>query len=201
MGMSRGGFIKLERGENQLTSETISRAARVFQVTEAEVVSGPSVVPVMGRVGAGGTIETEWENLTEPLFEIELPFPVSEDAIGFEIEGNSMWPRYDPHDVIVVSKAGEPLDGLLGFEAVVRTGNADENGNRYLKRPIRSGAPGLYDLESYNAPVMRGLRIAWAAGIIAHVPASRWRRLNGKAVKTAMAKTSPARTPRGVRRR
>jgi hypothetical protein len=73
----------------------------------------------MGRVGAGGTIETEWENLTEPLFEIELPFPVSEDAIGFEIEGNSMWPRYDPHDVIVVSKAGEPLDGLLGFEAVV----------------------------------------------------------------------------------
>jgi hypothetical protein len=199
--MSRGGFIKLERGENQLTSETIARAARVFRAAEAEVVSGPSIVPVMGRVGAGGTIETEWENLAEPLFEIELPFPVSEDAIGFEIDGLSMWPRYDPHDVIVVSKAGEPLDSLLGFEAVVRTGATDENGNRYLKRPIRSGTPGLYDLESYNAPIMRGLRIAWAAGIIAHVPASRWRRLNGKAVKAAVAKAEAARAPRGARRR
>jgi transcriptional regulator with XRE-family HTH domain len=39
MGMSRGGFIKIERGENNLTSETIARAARVFGVSEAEILS------------------------------------------------------------------------------------------------------------------------------------------------------------------
>lgn len=188
MGMSRGGFIKIERGENQLTSETITRAARVFGVSEAEVIAAGNAIPVVGRVGAGGSIETQWENHSEPLFEIELPFPVGEDAIAFEIDGNSMWPRYDAGDVIVVSRSGEHLDGLLGFDAVLRTGDADENGNRYLKRIIRSGTTGLFDLESYNAPPMREQRIAWAAGVIAHVPASRWRRLNGKAVKAAVDK-------------
>jgi transcriptional regulator with XRE-family HTH domain len=198
MGVSRGQFIKLERGERRLYPEYIAMAARAFDVPETAIISDATgSIPVVGRVGAGGSIETEWENLTEPLFEIELPFPVGEDAIGFEIEGNSMWPRYDPHDVIVVSKAGEPIDTLLGFDAVLRTGADDGNGNRFLKRPIRSSTPGLFDLESYNAPPMRGLRIAWAAGIIAHVPASRWRRLNGKAVKAAVAKARAPAKRRG----
>lgn len=151
-----------------------------------------SVIPVVGRVSGGGAIETEWENQTEPLFEIELPFPLGEDAIGFQITGESMWPKYDPDDVIVVSRHGEPLDGLLGFEAVVRTGARDEPGSRYFKRIIRAGTPGLFDLESYNAPPMRNRQVGWAAGLIARVPASRWRRLNGAAVKAAVKKAKKA---------
>ena len=39
MGMSRGGYLKIQRGENRLTSTTIARAAKAFGVTESDVVS------------------------------------------------------------------------------------------------------------------------------------------------------------------
>jgi transcriptional regulator with XRE-family HTH domain len=39
MGMSRGGYIKVERGENRLTSTSIANAARAFGVSESEIVS------------------------------------------------------------------------------------------------------------------------------------------------------------------
>ena len=39
MGMSRGGYIKVERGENRLTSTSIANAARAFGVSESDIVS------------------------------------------------------------------------------------------------------------------------------------------------------------------
>ena len=194
MGVSRGQFIKLERGERRLTENYIRQAAIAFNVPDATVLGDGRSVPVVGRVSAGGSIDTAWENHAEPLFEIELPFPLGEDAIGFEITGESMWPRYDEGDVIVVSRHGEPLEALLGFEAVVRTGDSDESGGRYFKRVIRAGTPGLFDLESYNAPPMRAQKVFWGAGLIARVPASRWKRINGKAVKAAVNKARKVRS-------
>ena len=187
IGISRGMLIKIERGERSFKPHQVSAAAKAFGVPEAEV-HAPSVVPVVGIVGAGGAIDTEWESLSEPLFEIELPILVGDDAIGFEISGDSMWPRYDPGDVIVVSRIGEPLENLLDFEAVVRVGSDDSGGARYFKRIIRGATPGLFDLESYNAPPIRGQHVAWGASLIVKVPAKRWRKLNGEAVKRAVKK-------------
>jgi len=39
MGMSRGGYLKIQRGENRLTSTTISLAARAFGVAESDILS------------------------------------------------------------------------------------------------------------------------------------------------------------------
>ena len=167
----------VETGRAGVSTATIAALAPVLQTTVAWLTAeaGPEesastaqrpVIPVVGRVGAGGAISTEAENLAAPLFEIELPFPIDEDAVGFEIHGDSMWPRYDAGDVIVVSRHCEPLDGLLGFEAVVRVGAPDEPGDRFFKRVIRGAEQGTFDLESYNAPPMRNQRIGWAAGLI-----------------------------------
>jgi transcriptional regulator with XRE-family HTH domain len=49
MSMSRGGFIKIERGENQLTAETIVRAARVFGATVAEVLDPEASVAIQKK--------------------------------------------------------------------------------------------------------------------------------------------------------
>jgi transcriptional regulator with XRE-family HTH domain len=46
MGMSRGGYLKIQRGENRLTSTTIARAAQAFGVRESEVVSGVKAASV-----------------------------------------------------------------------------------------------------------------------------------------------------------
>ncbi len=188
MGMSRGGYIKIERGENQLTSSTIARAAEIFGVNEANILAPSSVIPIVALVSAGGGIETAWENLSEPLAEIEIPFHLGEDVIGFRIVGDSMWPKYDPDDVVVVARAGEPLESLLGWEAVVKTGDGD----RYFKRIVRGARPHAYDLESYNAPTIRAREITWASGRIATVPAARWRMIERKAAKPKARKAKTA---------
>src|SRR5438093_8156549 len=48
-------------------------------------------VPIMGRVGAGASIEPEHEQVPpEGLGEVELPFPFPEETIAFEVAGDSM---------------------------------------------------------------------------------------------------------------
>src|ERR1700740_3241095 len=47
--------------------------------------------PIMGRAGAGATIEPEHEQVPpEGLGEVELPFPMEADTIAFEVGGVSV---------------------------------------------------------------------------------------------------------------
>lgn len=184
MGVSRGQLIKLERGERRLTADYIHVAARAFGVPESAVIGSEHAVPVVGLVGAGGSISTEHENdRFEPLFSIDLPISFNEDVIAFQVAGDSMFPAYHDGDVIVVSRAGAPVDTLLGLEAVVKVNGSDEPGDRYFKKLIRGANPTTFDLESYNAPTMRGVRISWASAIIVRVPKSQFQRRNGAGAK------------------
>jgi transcriptional regulator with XRE-family HTH domain len=55
MGISRGQFIKLERGERQLTDRTITLAAKAFGVSKGEIVDEVSSEP--SRPAVNGTVE------------------------------------------------------------------------------------------------------------------------------------------------
>ena len=66
----------------------------------------------------------------EGLGEVELPFPIAEETIAFEVAGNSMLPKYENGDVIVVYREQRhPLSSFYGEEAAVRL----KTGERYLK--------------------------------------------------------------------
>lgn len=54
-GLSRSGFVKLERGERKLTEDYIATAARVFGVAPAEVISDSTVGPAVARSGEAPT--------------------------------------------------------------------------------------------------------------------------------------------------
>ncbi len=129
----------------------------------------------MGRVGAGAAITPQEEQVpSEGLAEIELPFACPENAIAFAVDGASLWPRYDLADIIVCgSGQRDPLD-LVGREAAVRT----RAGHHYLRRLRRGARRGLFDLESFNAEAIRGVRIAAAHEVHAIVRAGQWRALN-----------------------
>ncbi|WP_188612421.1 LexA family transcriptional regulator [Chelatococcus reniformis] len=128
----------------------------------------PEEVPVVGKIGAGGSIETSDEQLIDPLYVIKTPFAVPRDAIAFEVVGESMWPRYDAGDVIICYRHSIDPEAMVGWEAAVMT----SDGNRYLKRVLRTPEPGRYDLESHNAPPMRAMRLSWVSAVSAVVRAS-----------------------------
>lgn len=131
---------------------------------------------VMGQIGAGAEITPELEQVPEDgLFEIEAAVVLPSDAIGFEVVGTSMWPRYDPGDVVICLRMGMSPENIPdGEEAAVRTGD----GHRYLKRVLRTGKEGVFNLESHNAAApIRNVTLSWASDVWTIVRASKWRRL------------------------
>jgi hypothetical protein len=170
-----------------ITTETLSALAPVLQTTAAWLLGGvgeadPNThVRVVGRIGAGAEILPEVEQIPpEGLFEIEVPFPIPESSIAFEVEGDSMWPRYDPGDIILCWREGADAEEVIGWEAAVRTAD----GKRYLKRIRRGAVAGTFDLESHNAAPIRGVLLEWAAQIQAVVRAGQWRQFTPGRRKT-----------------
>jgi Peptidase S24-like len=162
-----------------VTTETLIALAPVLKTTAAWLLEGVGEttpgnrVCVVGRIGAGAEILPEFEQIpADGLYEIEVPFPIASGAIAFQVEGDSMWPRYDPGDVIICWREGANADEVVGWEAAVRTAD----GKRYLKRIQRGAGAGTFDLESHNAAPIRGVQIEWAAQIQGVVRFGQWRR-------------------------
>jgi phage repressor protein C with HTH and peptisase S24 domain len=164
----------------EIDADTAARLGKLFGVKpewllygdgEAEV--GYFAVPVVGLIGAGGSIETMSEQIdaSTPLYEIEVPFQLPPDALALEIRGDSMYPRYDNGDVIICRKTGDDVDIFIGKEAAVAT----EGGSRYLKRVMRGTRPGLFDLESHNAPLMRDQKLIWISPVNTVIRSGQWR--------------------------
>lgn len=169
-----------ENGQNGFPVDIAERYAKAFKVSTAWLLSGEgdrdrqNLVKVEGLVGAGGAIETSVENVGDDgLEEIEVPFPLPPNAAAFRVSGNSMFPRYDDGDVIIVVKRERHPEDLLHFETLVVTAE----GNRYLKRIVPGGRKGLFDLESFNAPPMRNVRIQSATEVHSVVRRGQWKSL------------------------
>lgn len=179
MGTSRDQLAKLEAGSRRLSDVWIARAAKALEVDPGKLVSeeGPNRVRLEGLVGAGGEIDA---NLSQAyggdVAEIELDIPIPSGIRAFEVWGNSMLPKYDPGDVLLVQRAADPIDLVLGRVALVLT----EDNKRFLKRVLKGSEPGLFDLESFNAPTMKNLRILEAGLIYVAVPADQVRRVGSE---------------------
>jgi len=140
-------------------------------------------VPIMGRVGAGAAIEPEHEQVPpEGLGEIELPFPISEETIAFEVSGDSMLPKYENGDIIVVFKQQQhPVSSFYGEEAAVRL----KTGERYLKTIERGKSATQVNLTSFNAKPINGVKLEWIGEICVTLPRGQIERLRAKAAARA----------------
>ena len=149
---------------------------RAFKVSPAWILTGEgpmaaqNTVRIMGRIGAGAEISPDMEQVPEEgLDEVELPIPLGVDAIAFEVQGNSMSPRYDPGTLIVCSNTTRDPEAFIGSEVAVRT----NTGARYLKK-LRTGSKrGVYTLESFNADPIENVRIVWLGEILVIMPPGR----------------------------
>ncbi len=147
-----------------------------------------NAVPIMGRVGAGASISPEYEQMPpEGIGEVELPVPIAEETIAFEVVGDSMLPKYESGDIIVVYKdQRHPLSSFYGEEAAVRL----KTGERYLKTIERGKTAHVVNLTSFNAKPIAGVKLEWIGEICVTLPRGQIERLRAKAAGRSRRKTA-----------
>jgi repressor LexA len=179
-GKSKGGLADAMGVRAGAVSEILS-GIRLIKASEVPIITEYlelNRVPIMGRVGAGAVIEPDSEQVPpEGLGDIELPFPISGETIAFEVAGDSMEPKYESGDVIVVYRdQRHPLSSFYGEEAAVRL----KTGERYLKTIERGKAPNLVNLKSFNAKPINGVKLEWIGEICLSLPKAQIERMRTK---------------------
>ncbi len=127
-----------------------------------------SAIPLMGRIGAGAEIQPDFEQVPpEGLDQIMVPFPLPDEMIAFEVNGDSMLPVYKHGAVVIVYREQKrPVHAFYGEEAAVRT----TDGRRFIKTIMR-GASGV-NLLSWNAAPIEDVGVEWIGEIFAVLPRS-----------------------------
>jgi repressor LexA len=184
-GKTKGGLAAAMGVRPGAVSEILSET-RLIKASEIQPIIDYlelNAVPIMGRVGAGATIGPEHEHVPpEGLGEVELPFPIAEETVAFEVVGDSMLPKYENGDIIVVYREQRhPLSSFYGEEAAVRL----KSGERYLKTIERGKAANLVNLTSFNAKPIAGVKLEWIGEICVTLPRGQIERLRARAAARA----------------
>jgi repressor LexA len=189
-GKTKGGLAAAMGVRPGAVSEILSEARLIKASEIAPIIDylELNAVPIMGRVGAGASIGPELEQMPpEGLGEVELPFPIAEETVAFEVVGDSMLPKYENGDIIVVYRdQRHPLSSFFGEEAAVRL----KSGERYLKTIERGKTAQIVNLTSFNAKPITGVKLEWIGEICVTLPRGQIERLRAKAAARARRKLS-----------
>ncbi|ACB95038.1 XRE family transcriptional regulator [Beijerinckia indica] len=191
-GWNENTYRSHENGERGLRIAIAERYAKAFDVSAAWLLTGENeedrqapekepkyTVRLVGRIGAGAVIDSEFEQEPPGGFdEVQIPYPAPSGAVAFEIVGDSMWPRYDPGDIVICWKVAQTRTEADGWEAAVRL----TDGRRYLKT-IRRVSKDRFDLISHNASPIHNVQIEWACKVFGNIRAGEWMLLERKPSK------------------
>jgi repressor LexA len=192
-GKTKGGLAAAMGVRPGAVSEILSEARLIKASELAPIIDylELNAVPIMGRVGAGASIGPELEQMPpEGLGEVELPFPIAEETIAFEVVGDSMLPKYENGDIIVVYRdQRHPLTSFYGEEAAVRL----KSGERYLKTIERGKTGHVVNLTSFNAKPITSVKLEWIGEICVTLPRGQIERLRARAAGRSRRKLAAQR--------
>lgn len=165
LGVTRSTLSRYETNEYPVPDHVIERAAQLYIVTPAYIRYGDTtsrMARVFGRVGAGAQVEA----IEQPPWRfVEVPASW-EDAVALEVTGLSCYPTYDDGDDIVIRGERRIVESeILGRMCVVETAD----GLGLVKRVRRGKTPGLFNLESPNAPTIEDVPLLSARPVRMHL--------------------------------
>ncbi|WP_397397682.1 helix-turn-helix transcriptional regulator [Phenylobacterium sp.] len=180
-GWNRNTYASNENGNAPYSWRRARDYGRAFSVrpewlydAQGPAAGQPGPAPVIGRVGAdpggevllaGGQVQPEFA---------PLPPGGTERAVALRVTGHSMRGLADDGALIYFEdQRTPPSPDMLGQVVVVEL----DTGEVLVKRLLRGGAPGRFDLESLAGPTRRDARLRWAAHITAIVPPWQARRI------------------------
>lgn len=174
MGLRNSAVTEIIQGDRKISADELPAVIEYLELDQ---------VRVMGRIGAGGDIDPDLEQVPpEGLSTVRIALWVPDELVAFTVEGPSMKPRYDSGDVVVVwaQQRGMPQD-YLGKEVAVRT----KDGRRYLKTLMQGRTPTVYDLHSFNADPIEGVKLEWIGEIYSVIRAGQMARIVSRKHKIA----------------
>lgn len=170
LGRSPSMVTDLLSGDRQLKADELGKIEEYLGVRmDGQTTS----VRLMGYVGTGAVIDPDHEQVPpDGLDTIDLPHPVPDYLIAFGVKGESMLPKYEDGDAILVyADQRFSTDTYVGEPAAVRI-----EGKRYLKEIQFGKKRGTFDLVSYNAKPIKNVAISWVGEIYSVIPAAQIRR-------------------------
>ena len=173
LGVPYGTYSGHESGLRGVKRPDLERYADFFRVSLAWLATGAGDdralpgVPIVGIAGASADGAISYEFESGELGEAPMPPGGNARTVSVEVRGDSLRGVAEDGWLVYYDDRREPLtDDLLGELCVVGL----EDGRTLVKPPYRGRAPGLFDLESTNAPTVRDIGVQWAALVTAIVP-------------------------------
>ena len=137
-------------------------------------LSGPGLVPIIGRVGADSEGSVLFATGQEAGDLVPIPPGGTSKAVALRVVGHSMPGVAEDGGLIYFEdQRTPPTPDMFGHVVVVET-DADEV---LVKRLLRGSRAGRYDLESVAGPTKENCKIRWAAHITAIIPPHQARRI------------------------
>lgn len=140
------------------------RVGTLIKIADALDIPASSLfgnqVPVLGKIGAGGSIL--FEEADEPEL-VDRPPGAAGKLMALRVTGDSMMPVYRDGDIIYVHRDHEGvMPEYIGEECAVHT----VEGGTFLKVLALGTEPNRYTLRSFNAADMADVEVLWATPVL-----------------------------------
>jgi len=152
--------------------DTLRKVAEALEMPVDKLTGSAAMVPVLGKVGAGGQIlfteDPDAElNGTAGFPHVPRPPMTVGRLMALQVVGSSMLPKYEDGEIIYVRRDHEGvMPEYLNRYCAVRT----VEGGIFLKILAAGSKEGLYTLRSLNAPDMENVELVWASPVLFVMP-------------------------------
>lgn len=161
MNISRSQLSKALSKNRVLSARELERAVLFFKDAPEAFRTPQRMVPIVGYAGAGPEGTVLFATGDGNFGEIPAPEGASSSAMALEVKGDSMRGMAEDGWIVLYEDKEPPNEDHMGEPCVCFL----EDDRVLIKTPYPGRQPGLFDLESVNAPTMRDVAVRYFAFI------------------------------------